>query len=171
MSSVPGQRSGPIPKRSDQRRRRNAPDPGLGEITKALGARVVPVPPAYEDWDEIALDFYESLPRSGQSQFYQPSDWALAVVISESLSRDLKPQALLDQDGRAVLDANDRPIMRRLPLKGANLSAYLKAMQSLLVTEGDRRRLRLELQSPGAEPDQPDRPANVVDLRDRLAAG
>lgn len=168
MPGVPGQ-PGHIPKRSDQRRRRNAPE--LGEITKAPGAAVVPVPPAYEDWDEIAIDFYESLPKSGQSDFYEPSDWALATVVCESLSRDLRSQPLIDQDGHAVLDAKGKPIMRKLPLKGANLSAYLRAFQVLMVAEGDRRRLRLELQRPGAAPDKADRPANVLDLTDRLAAG
>lgn len=169
MPGVPGQRSGPPPSRSDQRRRRNAPDPALGEITKADGAVRVPIPPAPEHWHDLAVELYESLEHSGQSHFYERSDWATALIVCESLSRDLRAQPLIDADGKAVLDVNGQPIMRRLPLRGASLSAYLRALQSLMATEGDRRRLRLELQRPkpgGEQPAHPDVP-NLADYRDR----
>lgn len=117
---------GPIPKRATDRRRLNKPAPGE-EITKAPGAKKVTIPRADRSWHKVARTWYQSLAKSGQSKFYEPSDWATAFLIAESLSRELNARAFI-------------------PLKGASLSAYLKAMSSLLVTEGDRRRARLELQ-------------------------
>jgi hypothetical protein len=168
MPGVPG-RGGPPPKRSTQRRRTNKP---TTPITEAPGAPEVPVPPADERWHPIARSWYESLARSGQSAFYEPSDWATAVIIAESISRDLRAQPLVDAEGHAVLDVNGEPVMRRLPLRGASLSAYLRAMASLLTTEAERRRAHMELQrppsaAPPAPTDDPD-VLNLADFRGRL---
>lgn len=170
MPGVPG-RGGPPPKRSTQRRRTNKP---TTPITEAPGAPEVPIPAADERWHPIARRWYESLARSGQSAFYEPSDWATAVIIAESISRDLNPLPLIDVEGRAVLDEDGKPVTRRLPLRGASLSAYLRAMASLLTTEAERRRARMELQRPSAASPAPatDDP-NVVNLnafRDRLGS-
>lgn len=112
---------GPVPKRSDQRRRRNKPEV---EITTAPGAAVVEVPPADPDWHPIAVRWYASLAQSGQSRFYEPSDWAVALYVAEGMSRSLLASRL-----------------------SANLfAAVVSASSNLLVTEGDRRRLRIELE-------------------------
>lgn len=106
------------------------------ELLDAAEAGMIP---ADEDWHPIALQWYESLGRSGQRIYYQPSDWATAYLLAESLSRDLKPQFLgLNEEGE--------PVMGKIPLKGASLAAYLKGFNVLMATEGDRRRLSLELE-------------------------
>ncbi|OLT27793.1 hypothetical protein BJF83_17375 [Nocardiopsis sp. CNR-923] len=132
---------GPVPKRSHQRRRRNKPDnDGGGEVTTAPAASTEPppAPSADESWHPIARQWYESLAESGQRHWYEASDWATAYLIAESISRDLSPQVVgVTDDGEVVRDT--------IPLKGASLAAYLKAMSALLVTEGDRRRARAEL--------------------------
>lgn len=151
---------GPVPKRSDQRRRRNK----ANEPTKApAGAKVEP-PEAPEHWHETARAWYESLALSGQSVFYEPADWATAFVIAESMSRDLKPQVV------GIKEESGDPVFAIVPLKGASLSAYLKAMSLLLVTEGDRRRAGLELQRPVQQPEGADTSnvASLDDLRSRL---
>lgn len=151
---------GPVPKRSDQRRRTNAPD---GPIDHAAGAAVVESPDADPNWHPVALAWFESLKESGQSKFYEPSDWATAFLIAESMSRDLSPQAIgiAEKTGEVVRDV--------IPLKGASLSAYLRAMSVLLVTEGDRRRLQIELErTPAADPDAERAAATVTDIRSRL---
>lgn len=130
---------GPVPKRSSQRRRTNEPEGG--PITQADGAVVVPVPAADESWHPVARAWFESLAGSGQSRFYEPSDWATAVLMAESMSRDLEEQVVGITDSGQVVKA-------KIPLKGASLSAYLRAMSVLLVTEGDRRRARVELSRP-----------------------
>lgn len=141
---------GPIPKRSDTRRRRNkASEPEKA----AAGTPVAPERPAAdENWHPIAKGWFESLGRSGQAQFYEPSDWATAVLIAESMSRDLLPQVVgVLQEGK---DAGE-VVKEVIPLKGASLTAYLRAMSVLLVTEGDRRRMRLELERGEAKPVPP----------------
>lgn len=120
------------------------------------------------DWHPVARAWYQSLAESGQSDFYEPSDWAVARLVAESMSRDLKPQIVgTTEDGT--------PIAFSRPINGASLRAYLGAFASLLVTEGDRRRARLELEKP--KPDQGDTPpgADAVsildDYRDRDRTG
>lgn len=162
MPGVPGS-GGPIPKRSDQRRRRNKP---RVEIDQAAGAAEVERPAADEKWHPIARQWYESLAASGQSAFYEPSDWTTAFLIAESISRDLKPQVV------GVHPETGEPIMAVIPLKGASLAAYLKAMTVLLVTEGDRRRAAVELERPksGAEESAEAGVAQLDDYRNRLSS-
>lgn len=132
---------GPVPKRSEQRRRANKPATLSGEISKAPATPTVEAPEASEEWHPVARRWYLSLAASGQATFYEPSDWATAYLIAESISRDLNPQFV-------GVTAGDRsePIYEVIPLKGASLAAYLKAMGNLLATEGDRRRASIELQ-------------------------
>lgn len=120
---------GPAPKREDQRRRRNKREDGL-TVRKAPGAAKVPVPRADDSWHPAAKRWYQSLARSGQSAFYEPSDWATAWVLAELISRELLSGG---------------------QLSGSALSAWLKGMASLLATEGDRRRAAVEL-TRSAEP-------------------
>lgn len=138
---------GPVPKRSSQRRRRNKPDGpppkgGAGATTEAwveyaesLGldvpegsgrAEVQELVAAYgrdEGWHPLAAEWFESLSQSGQSAFYEPSDWATARVAAELLSRALR---------------QDR-------LSAALIERWQSAATELLTTEGARRRVRIEL--------------------------
>lgn len=136
MPGVPGA-GGPVPKRSDKRRRANKP---AVPVDKSAAGAVVEAPAANSKWHSVAKRWYESLAQSGQAVYYEPSDWATAYLIAESMSRDLKPQPI------GVKEETGVPVMASIPLKGANLGAYLKAFTVLLATEGDRRRLRLELE-------------------------
>jgi hypothetical protein len=87
------------------------------------------------------------------------------VLIAESMSRDLLPQVVgVLQEGR---DAGE-VVKETIPLKGASLSAYLRAFAVLMVTEGDRRRLQIELARPQVDPDDARVDATVTDLRSRL---
>lgn len=133
---------GPIPKRKSQRRRVNKPDEetGVPDITEAPSGTPAPpqAPEPDQDWHPIARRWYESLQASGQRHWYEPSDWATAYLLAESMSRDLSPQVVgVTDEGKVVKDT--------IPLKGASLAAYLKGFSVLLVTEGDRRRARAEL--------------------------
>jgi hypothetical protein len=113
----------------------------------------------------VALQWYLALSESGQQQFYEPSDWATAYLIAESISRDLNPQFVgFAQTSRDTTE----PEYAKIPLKGASLGAYLKAMGDLLTTEGARRRASLELQ----RTDQADATvSSVVDYRARVSSG
>lgn len=112
---------GPVPKRSEERRRRNEDVP-IDRVP--VGQDAVVIPPADPEWHHIAIDWYESLAKSGQSYYYEASDWATAVYVAHAMSINL--------------------------MSGRKMSAQLfqsvmAAMTSLLTTEGERRRLRLEL--------------------------
>lgn len=128
---------GPVPKRSDQRRRTNKrPD----DVDKAGGADVFEPPEPDSEWHPIALAWFRSLAESGQSAFYEPSDWATAVFVAEAMSRELEPQGLVYK--------GEITGYHTMVVKASMLSALMSAMSSLMVTEGDRRRMRLELQRP-----------------------
>lgn len=120
---------GPVPKHTSQRRRRNTDG---GPVTSAPGAAEVTAPVADPNWHPLALQWYEALKASGQAQFYQPSDWATAMYVAEAMSINLRQGKF-----SAVLFAS-----------------VMSAASNLLVTEGDRRRLRLELTA--AEKEDPD---------------
>jgi hypothetical protein len=122
-------------------------------------------PPPHEKWHPIAKQWYESLARSGQSAFYEASDWATAFLVAESISRDLKPQPI------GVDPETGEPVMAVIPLKGASLAAYLRAMTALMVTEGDRRRAGLELRRASAGQEQQEVPgvARLDEFRRRFA--
>lgn len=152
---------GPTPKRSNQRRRRNKPEV---ETTEAAGAKLVDQPRAKTSWHPAAKRWYEALAESGQARFYEPSDWALAHIIAESMSRDLKPRSVgVTDEGKVVTSS--------LPISGASLSSYLKAMTGLLVTEGDRRRAQVELTRPAVDEEAPENVSEIDEWRDRLHGG
>lgn len=135
---------GPVGKRSDQRLGHRAKSEAEN-VTSAPAGSVAQAPAADENWHPVARQWFESLAVSGQARFYEASDWAAAVLVAESMSRDLKPQFVgFVQTGKDTTEAEFQPI----PLKGASLAAYLKAMSNLLTTEGDRRRVQLELKRP-----------------------
>lgn len=113
----------------------------LEEIDDELVARAAQDwPEPDEKWHDVATMWYMSLRESGQAIYYQPSDRAVAYVIAESLSRDLKPQFL------GLNPETGDPVMGTIPLKGASLAAYLKGFTGLMATEADRRRLQMELE-------------------------
>lgn len=135
---------GPPPKRSTERRRRNSP---AAELSPALPGPV-DQPPADEAWHEIARDWYESLARSGQARYYEPSDWQTARVWAWALSGTL-----------ASPDGIDVKV----------LTAWQSASTELLTTEGARRRARLEIERAQAGEAAPTPPVVVKkSSKDRL---
>ncbi len=139
---------GPVPKKDAERRRRNKTPESSGS-TSAIPAEIVNVdallvgeveiPTPDESWHPIARQIYEAQMRSGQVLWMEPSDWSMLYLLCESISRDLNPQVVgITEEGDVVKDV--------IPLKGASLSSYLKAFEALLMAEGGRRRLRIELE-------------------------
>lgn len=114
---------GPVPKRSDQRVRRNKDEAGPAEKVTALGSVEVP-PLGLEDPHPLIVDFYESLKDSAQSRYYEPSDWQFArftLHFADKLVKSGKPSSQM-------------------------LAAVNAALTELLVSEGARRRVRLEVE-------------------------
>lgn len=133
-----------MPNRSDQRRRRNKVDIDKAPATVADGA--VRGPDAPEGLCGLALLWYESLRTSGQSVFYADSDWAAALVVACAIGK-----------------FEERPTAHML-------TAILSGFGSLAATEGDRRRLRIELEdAPQADADEEAAVAEIDEWRARLS--
>lgn len=155
MSGIPG----PVPTPSDQRRRVNQPEI---PIDKDIERRPAAPYPADARWHPTAIQWYDALAESGQSDRYQQSDWATAYFIAEVMSRDLLPTV------HGVDLATGVPTLARQQVTGASVQAFLKACTALLATEGDRRRLRIELAKGDQKtPDLPDGVPSLDDYRDR----
>jgi len=130
--------TGPVPRRSaDLARPRERKGGDVVPVTKGQ-LRPVRIPAADKDWHPIAKRLYNSLKKSGQADFYQQSDWALAWSICEDLSYYKTP--LTNRDGEQYSKRS-----------GQMLQTIYTAMERLLVTEGDRRRVRIELSAPEEE--------------------
>ena len=111
----------PMPKRSDQRIRRNRVEPPT-KVT-AIGTVLKPDSLGFDDPHPLTVEYWESLHSSAQSRFFEDSDWAHFKAVLHFLDMQLK---------------SSRP--------GAQmLQALFKELGDLLVTEGSRRRLRLEI--------------------------
>ena len=111
---------GPVPKRSQERRRRNK-DGGDVEQVK-VGGRVEA--PGFRDGlHPLAAELREVLADSGQAQFFEPSDWWLAKLLAEAVDDYM--------EGR----------------RSATKLAEIRALATeLMMSEGQRRRMRLELE-------------------------
>jgi len=137
---------GPIPKRSDQRRRQNKDV----EIETAPGAEDVSMPEPDPEWHHAVTRWYLSLAESGQSHWYEPSDWAQAWILAEVLNRAMR---------------------QGISLNSQLITAWTAGASELLTTEGARRRMRIELAK--AKEIDPDAEAAVTaldDFRNRFQA-
>jgi hypothetical protein len=108
----------PTPKREAQRRRRN-----LAPSSDQAPTGEVVVPATPRDWHPLAREMFNSLKVSGQSAFYAQSDWAFAKVICARMSQLLA-------DGST---------------SGSAWAPVDAGLARLMATEGDRRKMRLEL--------------------------
>lgn len=176
---------GPMRKRDAERRRRNKDgvETLVVDLDNVLAGEIeIPAPPMKtHEWDEdeqaeveldeptpewhpVAEGWYLALARSGQAIFYEPSDWATAYLVAGQISLALEPRPV-----QIGVDGEGAPIFRTMvmPMPGATLNAILKAGSSLMTTEGDRRRLRMELERKKAADAAIE--GNVVDIHKNRA--
>jgi hypothetical protein len=137
---------GPVPKRSDERIRRNKPDV---PIEKVLVSGHVGIPDlGLDDPHEITTGLYSALIASAQSKYFEDSDWAYA---------------------RFTLHFVDKLVKSPRP-SGQMLATVHSMMSDLLVSEGARRRFRIEIERAAEGADD-----NVVDIatlfKQRLSQG
>lgn len=141
--------NGPIPKRSTERRRRNKA-PGATPLTAAGKVRVPFVPKGAHP---IARQWFLALKASGQAQFFEPTDWAAALIVMEQMTRLLAPRLLVPKEGPVVEYS--------APLTGPEFGTLWASMNDLLTTEAARRRAHMEI-TRELKPDAV--PAGVADL-------
>lgn len=110
---------GPAPKHSSERRRRNADS----QPQQVQMSGPVKAPPCPKHIHARMRRWYNSLKRSGQAKFYEPSDWETALFICEA--------------GTRLLEANK--------FSSELFKGVFAAMESMLSTEQERRRARIEV--------------------------
>lgn len=124
---------GPVPKRSEELIRRNAPEV---PITKIEATGDVEIPDLdFDDPHPIIQDLWDSMGESAQSQFYEPSDWQFARYVfhfADGMLKSSRPSAQM-------------------------FAGVSSAMTDLLLSEGSRRRVRMEVERNKAK-------ADVVDI-------
>jgi hypothetical protein len=140
---------GPIGKRSEERMGHRSKEE-QNAVTKAPSGAPVDLPELPDAdplWHPIAADWYLSLRESGQAAFYQPSDWAVARYAA-----DLMSKVLMSERGP----------------NGQLVAALNSVMSSLLTTEGDRRRARMELERKPAGRQAPASVTAIADYRSSI---
>lgn len=113
---------GPVPKRSSERERRNKPDYEITTID--IDGDVIMPELGIENPHPIITDLWDSLGMSAQQQYYEPSDWQFArftLHFANQLLWNSRPSAQMFQ-------------------------GITSALSDLLVSEGSRRRLRMEIE-------------------------
>ena len=153
MSEI-GQR-GPIGKRDEERVRRNIPEdptvtvlmpgkveiPELGDISH-LG-----------ETHPLVIEMYDSMKRSASIKYFEPTDWQFARLALYTLNQEL-----------IAAQHNGKPV-------GAmKLTAINQMLSALLLTEGDRRRARVEVERASSPEAGPGKVLSMTDmLKSRLA--
>jgi hypothetical protein len=122
MAGISG-KPGPLAKRDEDRVRRNKTGED-GVETKEFVLEGEVKPPAGVRFGEPTVQaLWDALKKSVNRQFYEPTDWAYAVIVL------------------GMWDA----VLAKGGIPGAMLLTALDGMMSrLLVTEADRRRLKIE---------------------------
>jgi len=165
------------PKRSAELSRSQFNRRQVSSAASIQGVRYAPViPEPNPEWHYIAATIYASLRESGQSDFYQSSDWALAYSLCDDLSRFKREEEAHDV---AVarwmkwheIDPEDRKeqgfhpdFAPKIPKGGSaiKLETVMSGLSRLAVTEVDRLKVRMELQ----EPSDPEASAEVIAIED-----
>ena len=140
---------GPVPKRDSERLRENKPDVPTDTVTM-LGTVL---PPELGDVSfrgrthPMIEELYQSIRDSAAVKWYEPTDWQVARFTMLTLNQELV----------SAEDANRS-------IGAMKLAAINTMLSSLLLTEGDRRRVRLEIERPAGSSSA----GKVVSLQDVL---
>jgi len=101
----------------------------------------------------LVSEMYESIQQSAAVKYYEPTDWQFARMTLYMLNQEL---VSAQNNGK--------------PVGAMKLTAINQMLSALLLTEGDRRRVRLEIERDHSGPDT-GKVLHVTDiLKGRLAA-
>jgi hypothetical protein len=139
---------GPVPKRADQRRRRNTPKQHESGVVSAGRASVAPRTIGFESPHPLIADLWKSLQGSVEAKFYSSADWR-RVRMELWYANEL-------MTGRKVCGAQA-------------WTAVQSALNSLLVSPADKRRVGIELQAAKADEDADAAEATVTELHARFS--
>lgn len=147
---------GPIGKRDEDRTRRNTPDQPTATVT-AIGAVKIPEMGDLSymgETHQLVIDMYNSIRESAAVQYYEPTDWQVARLTLYTLNEEL---IAARHQGK--------------PIGAMKLTAINQLLSSLLLTEGDRRRVRLEIERAPSDNANGGKVVEMADMfKARLAA-
>lgn len=129
--------TGPVPKRESERIRRNKPEVPVTKIE--AGGAVEQPELGFDNPHQIIADMWRSAAESGQAIYYEPSDWQLfrfTLHFADQLLKAGRPSAQL-------------------------LKVVTDSFGDLLLSEGSRRRVRIEVERDKQK-------AEVVDLQSAI---
>ncbi|MEN6548698.1 MAG: hypothetical protein ABFE07_21835 [Armatimonadia bacterium] len=150
---------GPIPKRDEERRRQNKPERPTETIT-AHGT--VRAPAGDPDWCRRAKALWREAKRSPMAQYYEGTDWQAIAYLCDLMTTLFRPGKLTprleaviteaarlsqQQYGKLAKEENlYLAWMMAPPRPSAQMVAAMNSlMGNLGLTEGDRRRMRIEI--------------------------
>lgn len=143
---------GPVPKRSQARRRRNKTDESGADITVEhveLDMPPVEHPEPNPGWHPAALAIWKGAVESGITVFWEPSDWAVLALTCSQISQEYADDLIIEKV-KLPMDGNmgggEELVYGSRPMPAGKFTAVLKALGSLGMTEGDRRRMHIELE-------------------------
>ena len=111
----------------------HANDPRFISVTSgAASDRDFPIPTADEGWHPKARSWYNSLKISGQTEFWEPSDWATAVAAADAYNVFLRTH------------------------NASILAQFVRLSERLGATLSDRKKSRIELAEPAQEDEDED---------------
>lgn len=103
-------------------------DPRFIKVTSGSASdRDFPIPDADKSWMPKARSWFNSLKRSGQTEFWEPSDWATAVAAADAYNVFLRTH------------------------NASILAQFVRLSERLGATLADRKRSRIELVEPVQE--------------------
>ncbi|AGR46421.1 hypothetical protein SEA_SUPERCHUNK_5 [Mycobacterium phage Superchunk] len=147
---------GPIRKRDEERVRRNTPD-NPTETVQVIGPVQIPELGDMDYLGEthpLVTEMYESIKQSAAVKYYEPTDWQFARLTLYTLNQELIAAKHLGK-----------------PIGAMKLTAINQMMSALLLTEGDRRRVRLEVERQDTSQTGGAQVVSMTDmLKQRLAA-
>jgi hypothetical protein len=141
MTASVNKSNGPVPKRSSDRGKQ--PYDNVIERVQAFGVVKKPDLGLGEGTHPIIIDFWNSIGESAQARYYEPSDWQYLRVSLHFLNKLLnsgKPSAQM-------------------------LTVVNQMLTDLLVSEGSRRRVRMEIEREQTK----DNVVNIADYFRELA--
>ena len=143
---------GPIRNRdADLARDRSRKGSEYHEATKAKGNAAEP-PEPNPDWTDVSMMLWEAAKDSGFKRFFQATDWAAAWLLVDEIDtyRTKSPIMIPDPDNpkkriQATNDDGEPLFYPHHKMSGQMFQTLWSALGSLGYTEGDRRRMGIEL--------------------------
>lgn len=124
---------------------KGAAEPLIVVVSRGQSRKVATIPTASERWCPQARSWYNSLALSGQSDFFQASDWATAICAAEAYDMWFKTH------------------------NASTLGSFVRLSERLGATIGDRQRSHIDLvEAEATDADEEAADAAVIDWHKRL---